>query len=135
MLAEKVYQPQYTERKVYEAKPVHTKKEDILNVKAKISMLLAIVFVGVLVTVMVVGTAFASELTYQNNELKKENAKIAKEIQTMRVEVQASSNVGKIENTALNKLGMVYPVGDQFIQVKKNDQAGFASKLRDEAFN
>lgn len=135
MLAERVYQPQYTERKVYEAKPVHKKKEDTLNVKAKISMLLAVVFVGVLVSIMVVGTAFASELTYQNNELKKENAKIAKEIQTIKVEVQASSNVGKIENTALNKLGMVYPAGEQFIQITKSDNAGFASKLREEAFN
>lgn len=135
MLAERVYQPQYTEQKVYEAKPVHKKNADTLNVKAKISMLLAVVFVGILVSVMVVGTAFASELTYQNNQLKKENAKIAKEIQTIKVEVQASSNVGKIENTALNKLGMVYPAGEQFIQVTKSEKTGFASKLREEAFN
>jgi DNA-binding transcriptional regulator WhiA len=67
--------------------------------------------------------------------LRTENAKIAKEIQTLKVEVKSQSNVGTVESTALKKLGMVYPVGEQFVQIKKSSSNNFAAQLKKEAFN
>lgn len=134
MLAERVYQPYYDEQPLYEAKKID-KKEEVLGVKAKIKIMAAIVVAGIVAIAIVVGTAFTSTLLYQNNMIEKENAKIAKQIQILKVEVKSQSNVGTVENTALKKLGMVYPVGEQFVQIKKSSSKNFAAQLKKEAFN
>lgn len=134
MLAERVYQPYYDERPLYEAKKID-KKEEVLDVKAKAKIIAAIIVAGILAIAIVVGTAFTSTLLYQNNMIEKENAKLAKQIQTIKVEVKSKSSVGTVETTAIKKLGMVYPVGEQFVQIKKSTTKNFASQLKQEAFN
>ena len=50
--------------------------------------------------------------------------------------MQSAVNIGTVEKTAIKKLGMVYPVGSQYVKVRNNvDVDNFAAALKKEAFN
>ena len=92
--------------------------------------------IGILIIMAVALTAFAGYLSYENSNLIKQNDKIASEIKDIEIEMQSAVNIGTVEKTAIKKLGMVYPVGSQYVKVRNNvDVDNFAAALKKEAFN
>ena len=105
------------------------------NDRAKLLMLLLII--GVLCVVGVVSTAYATQIKYNLNEITKENIIMQGEIDNMNVIIQGENNVAKIEDKAINLLGMVYPNYDQIVYISEDSEKinNFASVLREQAYN
>lgn len=135
MSAQRVYMPEYAPVREFKLKPKNTKKP-VFNKKAKMNSIIAVCIVGLLITIAIVLSATAEYLSYSNSNLQRENEKIASEIKDIDIEMQSAVNVGTIEKTATKKLGMVYPVGSQYVRVKNVDNVeNFAAALKKEAFN
>jgi cell division protein FtsL len=103
--------------------------------RAKLLMLLFII--GALCVVGVVSTAYATQIKYNLNEITKENIIMQGEIDNMNVIIQGENNVAKIEDKAINLLGMVYPSYDQIVYISEDSEKinNFASVLREQAYN
>ena len=138
MLAERVYTPEYAPVREKSVRPVQKKKSNtLLNRKTKIRMIAAIVIISALFIAAVVTTTITAGSAYTNSKIQSENDKIANEIKDIKIEMKGSANIGTIEKMATKKLGMVYPVGSQFVKLH-NDSKGmenFAAALKKEAFN
>jgi cell division protein FtsL len=103
--------------------------------RAKLIMLLLVI--GVLCVAGVVSTAYATQIKYNLNEINKQNIVIQGEIDNLNVIIQEENNVAKIEDKAINLLGMVYPSYDQIVYIAEDSQTinNFASVLREQAYN
>lgn len=103
--------------------------------RAKLIMLLLVI--GVLCVAGVVSTAYATQIKYNLNEINKQNVVIQGEIDNLNVIIQRENNVAKIEDKAINLLGMVYPSYDQIVYIAEDSQTinNFASVLREQAYN
>lgn len=95
-----------------------------------------LVLIGCFFLMSVVTTAFTSSLAYGNNAIRSQKEAIVSEIQDLKVEIQGAMNIGMVEELASEKLGMVYPTGEQVVQLSsKVDIENFADVLRKAAFN
>ena len=92
-------------------------------------MLAAFLFVTVFGVTMVIASAVSADIAYKNNEIKLANKELESEIQTIELNIESSDNLGRIEKTAMTKLGMNFPEENQFVeinpdvQMKKNEVA------------
>ena len=140
MSAERVYAPQYAPQyapeREFKVKPVKKKVSGEFNTRTKKRMISAIVLGGMVLIALVIGTALISHMAYANNQLRSENKEIASEIQNLKIDVKSATNIGTVESLASEKLGMVYPAGEQFVQLGGVESASdnFAEVLREEAF-
>ena len=117
-----------------------TQGENKVNVvyegKAKKNMIIGAVAIGLFFILMVIFTAFASNLAYANNQMQKENEDLANEVQSLKVDIKSAMNIGTIESAASGQLGMIYPTGTQFVQIENGGGVeNFAETLKKEAFN
>ncbi|MEI8216704.1 MAG: cell division protein FtsL [Eubacteriales bacterium] len=103
--------------------------------RAKLIMLLLVI--GILCVAGVVSTAYATQIKYNLNEISKQNQIIQGEIDNINVIIEGENNITKIEDKALNQLGMVYPSYDQIVYISQNNEKinNFASVLREQAYN
>lgn len=94
-------------------------------------IVVAVVF-GVMLTLGVI----KSDINYQNNLIESENAKLQREVITLKSSLQNASNLEVIEQKATEELGMVSATGDQYVTIEKNDKGveNLSAKLREEAF-
>lgn len=135
MAAQRVYTPEYAPVKELKLNPKQTNKP-LLNKKAKKRTVIAVFLLGIMLVVAVVVTAVAESLSYSNSILQNENEKIASEINDIEIEMQSAVNIGTVEKKATKSLGMVYPVGSQYVKVNTEKNVdNFASALKKEAFN
>lgn len=92
-------------------------------------MLAALLLVTVFGVTMVIASAVSADIAYKNNEIKLANKELESEIQTIELNIESSDNLGRIEKTAMTKLGMNFPEENQFVeinpdvQMKKNEVA------------
>ncbi len=135
MSAQRVYTPEYAPVREFKLEPKKSNKP-FFNKKAKMKTIMLVGVIGILIIMAVALTAFAGYLSYENSNLIKQNDKIASEIKDIEIEMQSAVNIGTVEKTAIKKLGMVYPVGSQYVKVRNNvDVDNFAAALKKEAFN
>ena len=81
--------------------------------------------------------AYTATLQHANNVLQEENAYLQAEIDSMESEIVEETKVTKIEKTARNKYGMVYPTSDNCVTIHVDDEMGdnLAATIRKEAYN
>ena len=96
-----------------------------------------VIVAGLLAIFMIMTTAFCASLQYDINQMTKENTAVEGEIENLQAKLYSVSNIGVVESTATDKLGMKYPSENRRVYVYSDDipQDGFASVLRDKAYN
>lgn len=94
------------------------------------------IVIGLMLIVLVVLTAFASEIRSENNTLITKNEALQGEVDTLSVKIKTSNSVDHIESIAKSKFGMVYPTSDQRIYITSKDKPGqnFAAVIREQAY-
>ena len=107
--------------KIKKRKRQSEKKELSIIEKSKLFMGIGIVAIVLLITILF--SAMTSAIVYVNEQYKKENSTIQGEIDYLKVQLEVKNNTKKIEEYAVNSLGMIYPdenyqtiLGDEAIQ-------------------
>lgn len=97
-----------------------------------------VVAIALLAIFVLIGLqAYTATLQHANNVLQEENAYLQAEIYSMESEIVEETKVTKIEKTARNKYGMVYPTSDNCVTIHTDDEMGdnLAASIRKEAYN
>ena len=91
---------------------------------------------GILCIFIIMVTAFCASLQYDINQMNKDNNAVAGEIENLEAQLYSVSNIGVVESTATDTLGMKYPSEKKRIYLYSDDipQNGFAEVLRDKAY-
>ena len=81
--------------------------------------------------------AYTATLQHANNVLKEENAYIQAEIDSLDSQIVEETKITKIEKTARNKYGMVYPTSDNCVTIHEEEEMAddLAATIRKEAYN
>ncbi len=97
-----------------------------------------IIAVSLLAVFVLIGLqAYTATLQHANNVLAENNAMLQAEIDSMESQIVEETKVTKIEKTAREKYGMVYPTSDNCITIHKDEEMGdnLAATIRKEAYN
>ena len=100
--------------------------------------LFSIIAVALLAIFVLIGLqAYTATLQHANNVLAEENAMLQAEIDSMDSQIVEETKVTKIEKTARQKYGMVYPTSDNCITIHEDEDMGdnLAATIRKEAYN
>ena len=102
-----------------------------------IRLIRAIIIAVVALFVLVSMSAYAATLQYENNSLQKENAYIQAEIDSLDNQIVEETKVTKIEKTATQKYGMVYPTSENCITISNDKPTtdSLAATIKSEAYN
>ncbi len=100
-------------------------------------VMILILVVGMICIGAIVASAYAASIAYSNNQLKNEITMLQGEVDALSIKIESASNVQTIEQKAIDKLGMVYPSADQYVEISGQESPGsdFASLLKEAAFN
>ncbi|MEE3362762.1 MAG: cell division protein FtsL [Anaerovoracaceae bacterium] len=120
--------------------PKHRSKEHtgvVLLARDKLFILRAILLIGIMCIGVVITSAFVASVTYQNNQLKAQNAALQSEVDTLQTQVDSATNLSTVASKASDKLGMVFPDGRSYVEITSADktQDGFAASLKKQAFD
>ena len=97
-----------------------------------------IIAIALLAIFVLVGLqAYTATLQHANNVLAEENSMLQAEIDSMNSQIVEETKVTKIEKTARNKYGMVYPTSDNCVTIHTEEKMGdnLAATIRHEAYN
>ncbi len=100
-------------------------------------ILSGIVIIGLICVFIVVLTAYATELRVDNNRLISEINTLQGEIDTLNVRIKQANNIERIEEVAVQQLGMIYPDGDQCVYISQEDapSGNLAMLIRENAYS
>ena len=81
--------------------------------------------------------AYTATLQHENNVLRETNECLQADIDSLNSQIVEETKVTRIEKTATQKYGMVYPTSDNCITIKGEEDTGvnLASTIRSEAYN
>ncbi|MEG0918953.1 MAG: hypothetical protein RSA49_05345 [Anaerovoracaceae bacterium] len=128
-----------TNKYVYNVKPavqVETKQVGLSGSDKK-RIIISMIIIGMIFILSIILQAFAANVAFQNSELRKSNDVLISDIETLKIEIQSSNNIGIIEDKATKKLGMVHPEGASLVDVEASKEASkkLATGLKNRAFN
>lgn len=128
-----------TNKYVYNVKPaieVEAKKVGLSGSDKK-RIVVSMIIIGMIFILSIILQAFAANVAYQNSELRKSNDVLISDIETLKIEIQSSNNIGIIEEKAIKKLGMIHPEGASLVDVETSKEASknLATGLKNRAFN
>lgn len=98
----------------YEKKPVKRKKTNN-KVKIKLRVIGSVIAVALISLLSLTRFASIIRLTYDIREVKSEIKKVQEANENTKVQMAKMSNIKSIEETAVNKLGMVIPDKSQIV--------------------
>ena len=100
-------------------------------------VLFNIVFIGLICVFIVVLTAYATELRVDNNRLISNINTLQGEVDTLNVRIKQANNIEHIEQVAVQRLGMVYPDGDQCVYISQEEapSGNLAMLIRENAYS
>lgn len=103
----------------------------------KKSILLFMVLVGLICIGVIIASAYAAAINYQNNQLKESNKALQGEVESLQIEIKSANNIARIEKKATKELGMVYPTGKQLVKISGKQDTGrnFAGNLKKDVLN
>ena len=143
MTAEKwhEYQGNY-ERYGFDMKPAASRQagktqDPVITLRDKAGMVLVLILAGLLCVCLIVSTAYSAGVKYEINSITAENELLQGEIENLNVQLKNATNIRTVEHKALNELGMVYPVSDQFVFLARHEkpQGDFAMLIKEHAYN
>lgn len=81
--------------------------------------------------------AYTATLQHDNNTLKKDNAYLQAEIDSMNSQIVEETKITSIEKIATEKYDMVYPTSDNCITINQEEPMAesLAATIRNEAYN
>lgn len=100
----------------------HTKQESFLTPANLRTIITAVIIISLILIGMVVINAQSAKVQYSINQLKSQNALLESEVSMLKVKVERETSIEKLEEYAINKLGMFYPVGSQCVHVATLEQ-------------
>lgn len=111
-------------------------KKKGISVKNKKRILMLMMALGMLGLSVIMVISYGASVNYRNNQLRDQNAALAGEVETLRINVQSANNITDIERKAKKSLGMVYAEGKKYVVLSSEEKPAekFASKLKAEAF-
>lgn len=100
-------------------------------------ILSSIILIGLICIFIVVLTAYATELRVDNNKLISDINILQGEIDTLNVQIKQANNIERIEQVAVQQLGMVYPDGDQCVYISREDapSGNLAMLIKENAYS
>ncbi len=112
------------------------KRKVAITTGEKVKLLITIFLLGAMCIVMIMSSAYTSQIKYNINSINREISIVEGEIENLIVAIEQESEIVSIEEKALD-LGMVYPTGEQmvFLENSVREESDFASVLRKEAYN
>ncbi len=128
-----IYEDYYNE---YPEKTYSQKRKIKLSTGEKIKLILTVFGLGAMCIVMIMSSAYTSQIKYNINSINKEISMVEGEIENLIVAIEKESEIVSVEEKALS-LGMIYPSGEQMVFLENNipKESDFAAVLRKEAYN
>jgi len=106
------YAENYTNKKQTHKVRTSRKSHWVLRVTPGVAVI-ALIFI--ICFSLVIQNVWINFLGFQTSELKKEILDIQESIEKLKLEIAAQGSLDRIENIAINKLGMVYPKSVHYI--------------------
>ncbi len=118
------------------AKTYSQKRNTTLTTGEKIKLILTVFGLGAMCIVMIMSSAYTSQIKYNINSINKEISIVEGEIENLIVAIEKESEIVSIEEKALS-LGMIYPSAEQMVFLENGirKESDFAAVLREEAYN
>lgn len=136
LAAEKKY-PIYDNNYYDDYEKSYSEKRKIsITTGEKIKLIFTVFGLGAMCIVMIMSSAYTSQIKYNINSINKEIGIVEGEIQNLVVAIERESEIVSIEEKALG-MGMIYPSAEQmvFLEDSIREETDFASVLRREAYN
>jgi mannose-6-phosphate isomerase class I len=113
------------------------KQPKTLSTKQKAKLIFATSLLGALCVMIIVTTAYISQIKYNINRIESDVIGLEKDIQNIQIDIQKSKEINQLEAKAIQNLGMIYPSADQivFLSTVKVDDVDFGAILKEQAFN
>ena len=120
----------------YETRKKSNKQKKISTAQ-KAKLILAMSLIGALCILIIVSSAYTSQIKYNINKSEDKRISLQKEIENIKIEIQKGNEIKQLEAKAIDDLGMTYPNMDQvvFLSKIKVDDTDFGALLREQAFN
>lgn len=121
----------------YDAQRKTHKQKKVLSTKQKAKVIFAISLLGALCVMIIVSTAYISQIKYNINRIESEAIGLEKDIQNIQIDIQKSKEINQLEAKAIQNLGMSYPSIDQivFLSTVQAEDVDLGAILKDQAFN
>lgn len=119
------------------AAPAAKMSREKADAAQKSRTMLGVIAIGFICILIVCMSAFSANLKRENNELQSENSYLQADIDSLNNQISDATNIQKIENTATEDLGMVYPDSHNCVSVKSDNggKTDLAATIREEAYN
>ncbi|NLK71573.1 MAG: hypothetical protein GX285_00965 [Clostridiales bacterium] len=132
-----IYEEYYYDYDAYESKSYSEKsKAKVLTAAEKAKLLFLLIGLGTMCIVMIMASAYTSQIKYNINVVSKNINVLEGEIENIVVEIEKESKIVFIEEKAINQLGMIYPSGEQIVFLENPiKQTNFAAAMREEAYH
>lgn len=142
MPAEKWYEYQENYQKYgLEMKPKEEKRKPRakkigLTSRDKAGLLGLILTVGIICIGLIIMTAYAATLKYDNNQIIMSNNELKVEIEELNKKVEVAKNIKSIEKKAVEDLGMIKPKKSQIIYLSdpQGEDADSAATPKEKAY-
>ena len=123
----------------YRTRPSRTRRNTRsgLTAKDRQHLLMMLIVAGLLGIIVIITTAFAATINYQNNQLQNDITVLEGEVEALEIDIQSANNIASIEQKASKDLGMKYAEGSSYVVVsseEKNENDNFAAKLKNNAY-
>ena len=117
--------------------PAPVKREQAVTISDMAKLVLLVVLAGLLAILLTITAAYTAGITHEVNNIIDENRRLSGEIENLHVQIKNATNIRHIEDKALNELGMVYPLPEQFVFLTRpeNLNGDFAILIKELAFN
>lgn len=81
-------------------------------------------------------SCIASQIQAKNNDLEEQNKYLEAEIDSLSNEITDETTLDKLEKTASNKYGMVYPNSSNYVKIKDDSKTSrnLANEIKDEVY-
>jgi len=143
MTAEKWYEHHDNYRKYgFDMKPKQEKtvseyRNSFITTKDKVIIIFYLLLIGILCGMLIVSAAYTARVKHEINTVRRDNAQIVGVIENLNVDIKNATNLRTIEEKAIEELGMIYPLPEQFVFLSRPERPSgdFAMLLKEQAFN
>ncbi len=109
-----------------------------LTARDRKNILVMLIVAGILGIIIIITTAFAATINYQNNQLRNDITALEGDVEALEIDIQSTNNIANIEKRASGDLGMKYAEGGSYVVISSGGgkaDDGFAAKLKAVAYN
>lgn len=91
---------------------------ELISGRDVVKIIMTMLIIGIMLITVVFMNALATEIKYDTNQLKKENALLENEIAMLGIQIEGANSIESVEDYAINSLNMRYPKASQCIYIE-----------------